>query len=653
MSSITIFEMGKVFPRITSYLVFILFLLPWNVVGRHLHYELYDGVSDGVAQEHEPESFLHLKGHDYSEDHCELMYGFLPCSSNVPSHIFLIVIYEYLLYHGESYAGGDGRIFRVLGKNFYVAMFSQLLDSLPESLILLATGLTTSKQKAQDYVVTGAGLLAGSSILLLTLLWGVCFICARTKSVKYQGGVVTDVETKYHAKVMFFSLIPLVVILIPSVFGLGYSSEGYKIVLLVSLCVSLICLFSYFFYQSYDSRIQKRRLEYAEVERKVEMHVPFYEVQALMLDREKHLMIKQKEMEKWLKHPQPTDAKAMTRDKFYDKFEKWIDETRQLMDDPYSMDKSGTEYNQVAELLLEDKNKLMELISHVFGEKMFMENGAIDESSIDRFFECIDDDQNKSITRSELKNYFMEQNSDEILIDEEMAEIIMRHLDIDKNGEIDQEEFKSGITKWLKQIDLVDSHTIEKQSEYNNQEEDSQSHDNNKKIDKFHRGEAKAKAEEKFKAITLLLVGIIMLTILAEPLVESVRKFSESLNIEPFYVSFILVPLATNARTAIAAIRAASQKRHLTTSLTFSEIYHKVFMNNILGLFVLVSVIYFRGLTWHFSAEILVVVIVCIIMGILTSFKSKFPNWTLFIAFPLYPLSLVMVYFVADTFQLT
>lgn len=53
--------------------------------------------------------------------------------------------------------------------------------------MITATGLTTSKQKAQDYVVTGAGLLAGSSILLLTLLWGVCFICARTKSVKYQG----------------------------------------------------------------------------------------------------------------------------------------------------------------------------------------------------------------------------------------------------------------------------------------------------------------------------------------------------------------------------------------------------------------------------------------------------------------------------------
>ena len=65
-----------------------------------------------------------------------------------------------------------------------------------------------------------------------------------------------------------------------------------------------------------------------------------------------------------------------------------------------------------------------------------------------------------------------------------------------------------------------------------------------------------------------------MLTFLAEPLVESVRKFSESVKIEPFYVSFILVPLATNARTAIAAIQAAKQKRHHTTSLTFSEVWH-------------------------------------------------------------------------------
>nr|GEV08072.1 sodium/calcium exchanger membrane region, calcium binding protein 2 [Tanacetum cinerariifolium] len=39
--------------------------------------------------------------------------------------------------NGESYAGGDGRIFHVLGNNFFASSFSRLLDCLPESLILL------------------------------------------------------------------------------------------------------------------------------------------------------------------------------------------------------------------------------------------------------------------------------------------------------------------------------------------------------------------------------------------------------------------------------------------------------------------------------------------------------------------------------------
>ncbi|XP_024959912.1 sodium/calcium exchanger NCL2-like [Cynara cardunculus var. scolymus] len=650
--------MGKLVARTAFYSSFFLFLLNTVAGGRSLQHE--QQVSDG-RHDHEAVStfLLNIKEtSDDSEENCEQMYGFLPCSRNLPGHLFLIVVYEYLLYHGESYAGGDGRIFGVLGNNFFGASVFQLLDSLPDSLILLASGLTTSTEKAQDYVVTGAGLLAGSSILLLTVLWGICFICGRTKFYVKPGskprnqafqlltgsGVVTDAETSYHAKVMFFSLIPFLVILLPSVFGLSYSSQEYKTVILVSLSAAVICLFAYFYYQIFDDRIQNRRLEYAEVERKIELHVPFYEVQALMLDREKHLLIRQKDMEKTLKYPENNDDRTMTRGEFYDTFEEWLDVTRILIDDPYSLDKSGTEYNQVAKSLLEDKNKLIEHISLMMerasGQKLLKENGARDESAIDRFFERIDSNHDGFITQSELKNFIMEVNYEEIvLMEDEIADIIIRHLDIDGNGDIDKHEFKSGVMRWLKEIDHLASRKHKLQR--------------NQETDKYQRAEAKAKAAEKLTAITLLIVGIFMLTVLAEPLVESVRKFSESVRIKTFYVSFILVPLATNARTAIAAIRAASQKRHQTTSLTFSEIYHKVFMNNILGFSVLVSVIYFRGLTWHFSAEILVVIIVCVVMGILASSRSKFPNWTLFVAFPLYPLSLVVVYFVDDTFRIT
>ncbi|KAI3703891.1 hypothetical protein L1987_74087 [Smallanthus sonchifolius] len=121
--------MGKLF---AFYSAFILFLLVEKVVCRHLQNNGAELVSDGGQ-----ESSLHLKGIDDSEGQCKLMYGFLPCSTNIPSHIFLIVVYEYLLYHAESYAGGDGHIIRVFGENFFVSIAPQLLDSLPDSLILL------------------------------------------------------------------------------------------------------------------------------------------------------------------------------------------------------------------------------------------------------------------------------------------------------------------------------------------------------------------------------------------------------------------------------------------------------------------------------------------------------------------------------------
>lgn len=53
-------------------------------------------------------------------------------------------------------------------------------------------------------------------------------------------------------------------------------------------------------------------------------------------------------------------------------------------------------------------------------------------------------------------------------MDDEIAEIIMRHLDIDGNGNIDKQEFQSGVTKWLKEMDHVASRNQKKQSRNKN-----------------------------------------------------------------------------------------------------------------------------------------------------------------------------------------
>lgn len=78
----------------------------------------------------------------------------------------------------------------------------------------------------------------------------------------------------------------------------------------------------------------------------------------------------------------------------------------------------------------------------------------------------------------------------------------------------------------------------------------------------------------------------------------------------------------------------------------FMQIYGGVLMNNLLGFSVLLSLIYFCGLSWRFSAEVLIVLIVSVVTGLLASFNSTFPIWKSFVAYALYPLSLLLVYIV-------
>lgn len=52
----------------------------------------------------------------------------------------------------------------------------------------------------------------------------------------------------------------------------------------------------------------------------------------------------------------------------------------------------------------------------------------------------------------------MKVNYKEILVDDEVAEIMMRHLDIDGNKKIDKLEFITGVTKWFA------SHNLQNQS---------------------------------------------------------------------------------------------------------------------------------------------------------------------------------------------
>lgn len=93
-----------------------------------------------------------------------------------------------------------------------------------------------------------------------------------------------------------------------------------------------------------------------------------------------------------------------------------------------------------------------------------------------------------------------------------------------------------------------------------------------KLVEENNLGQVDRSARAWIKAIMLLMAGIVILSVLAEPLIHSVQSFSTAANISSFFIAFILVPLATNARAASSAITAARRRKPRTTSLTFSEV---------------------------------------------------------------------------------
>lgn len=74
------------------------------------------------------------------------------------------------------------------------------------------------------------------------------------------------------------------------------------------------------------------------------------------------------------------------------------------------------------------------------------------------------------------------------------------------------------------------------------------------------------------KAALLLLLGTLIAAAFADPLVDAVDNFSDATSIPSFFISFIVLPWATNSSESVSAIIFASRKKQRSASLTFSEV---------------------------------------------------------------------------------
>ncbi|XVE80050.1 hypothetical protein DITRI_Ditri14bG0107900 [Diplodiscus trichospermus] len=234
-----------------------------------------DLVSDGISTVKNP-PYLLLKPPVSAEESCEQTYGFLPCTTTILGNLFLILVYGYLMYLAATYlSNGSELLLQILGPGIVGGLFLPVLGALPDAMLILVSGLSGTAETAQSQVSVGMGLLAGSTVMLITVIWGSCVVvgrCDLRDSVAVDGknakgfsltetGVSTDIWTCYAARIMAISVVPFIIVQLLQILN---STSGRHLAVLIALIVSALMLVSYCLYQVFQPWIQKRRLAFAK-----------------------------------------------------------------------------------------------------------------------------------------------------------------------------------------------------------------------------------------------------------------------------------------------------------------------------------------------------------------------------------------------------
>ncbi|KAL6975900.1 hypothetical protein U1Q18_024695 [Sarracenia purpurea var. burkii] len=536
----------------------------------------------GSARE---DTYLVLKSLIWGAKDCELTFGFLPCSTAVVGNIFLILAYGYLMFwSAKLLSEGCEILLEVLGPGIIGGLVLPILSALPDAIVILASGLSGSKETAQDQVSVGMGLLAGSIVMLLTLLWGSCVVIGKcdlvdsiakdgvdTKGLSLTGcGVSTDIWTSYSARIMVISLAPFIIVQLPQLLNKTLSQS--RSFILAALILSISFLISYCLYQVFQPKVQKRKIAFAKY---------------------KHVM-------------------------------------------------SGI---------------LTHFRTRTFG-RILKPDGTPDTAVIRRLFRALDVNNDRTLSADELEALIVGIRFDELDLDgediDDVVNSIVKEFDKTDDSLIDEEEFVNGISNWIYRAKssskYVNDHNAPNSpqlrflSEFYQQtrKEHDLLGDSSSDEDEDGGGIENPKWNA-FKAVGMLVVGTATVCVFANPLVDAVNNFSTATNVPTFFVSFVVLPFASCSE-GISALIFVRHKRQKTASLTFSQIYGSVTMSNILSLSVFLGLVYNRELTWSFTSEVMIILIVCVVMGVFASLRTTFPLWTCLAAYVLYPLSILLVY---------
>ncbi|KAL8248224.1 hypothetical protein R6Q59_005092 [Mikania micrantha] len=283
------------------------------------------------------------------------------------------------------------------------------------------------------------------------------------------------------------------------------------------------------------------------------------------------------------------------------------------------------------------KNKLLKLLST---------NGKANVQLIKDLYKELDKNHDGKVTSAELRTLLLGiQVQADGELSQELVDRIVDQLDLTGDESIQEDEFVNVITKWL-----LEARKSLSKNDYNplsffvNPQANADEEQQQALIPKDTNVDAQSSIWDYLEALALVLIGIVVAVLIARPLIINIANFATEANIPSFFIPYFVIPCAINIPRLVSTISSARQKTQRAASLTLSQIYSGMFSSTMSSLSTFLLTVYIKDVPWDVTAEVLVMLVISVVMGIFTSTRTVFPLWTGFVGYVFYPISILMLY---------
>jgi len=152
------------------------------------------------------------------------------------------------------------------------------------------------------------------------------------------------------------------------------------------------------------------------------------------------------------------------------------------------------------------------------------------------------------------------------------------------------------------------------------------------------------------RASWMMMLGTFVVLFVSDPFVDCLTEWGTQrrLGIPVFYISFIVAPFASNASELLSAYAYALKKTKSSITTSLSTLIGAGCMNNTFCLGIFFALIYCKGLAWQFTAETISIIVVQWLIGGLALFKTTHNLFIGYLILLCYPLCLFIVYFLEN-----